>query len=151
MADISNNTPSNQNQTNPALDVKKKPSAVKRFFRKFLLFLGLFMLVLFLGIWAYFSFPYSKGNRAGALIKFSEKGYIFKTYEGEMNLGGVNPMPGNTIVNNIWTFSVKDKTVADDLMEMEGKEVRLHYIQYLGKLPWRGETEYMVDRVEEVQ
>ena len=151
MADTNNNTPSNQNQTNPTLEVKKKPSAVKRFFRKVMVFLILFVFLIGVGAWGYFSFPYSKGNRAGALIKFSEKGYIFKTYEGEMNLGGVNPMPGNTIVNNIWKFSVKDKTVADDLMEMEGKQVRLHYTQYLGKLPWRGDTEYMVDGVEEVQ
>jgi len=76
---------------------------------------------------------------------------VFKTYEGELNLGGVNALPGNTIVNNFWQFSVKDEVVALQLMEMEGKMVRLHYTEYLGKLPWRGETKYIVDDIKEIE
>jgi hypothetical protein len=128
----------------------KKPDKYKSIKRKFLAFFIFIIIICGVVLWGYFSFPYSKGNRAGLLYKFSNKGYLFKTYEGELNLGGVNPLPGNTIVNNFWQFSVKDDGVASQLMELEGKVVRLHYIEYLGNLPWRGDTKYIVDEIKVV-
>ena len=92
-----------------------------------------------------FNFTYSEGNRAGVLIKFSKKGYIFKTYEGELNLGGVGNLPGTAQMNQVWLFSVKDQPVADSLMTMEGKKVSLHYKQVLKNTWWNGETDYFVD------
>lgn len=95
---------------------------------------------------------FSDGYRAGTLIKFSRKGYIFKTYEGELNQGGiVNPTPGTAMVNQIWEFSVKEKEVARKLEKMEGKVVRLHYKQYNKMFPWEGDTNYLVDGVEVVE
>jgi hypothetical protein len=84
-----------QNTKTPA--PKKGKSKIKSFFQK--LFLSIFLLiVLFVaGFILYSNYTYSDGNRAGILIKFSKKGYIFKTHEGELNLGGINPMPGNTM------------------------------------------------------
>ncbi len=102
----------------------------------------------------YFNFGavFSDGYRAGTLIKFSRKGFVFKTYEGELNQGGiVNPTPGTAMVNQIWTFSVKDKEVAKKLEKMEGKVIRLHYRQYNKMLPWEGDTKYLVDEVEVVE
>ncbi len=92
-------------------------------------------------------FTYSQGNRAGLLVKFSQKGYVFKTYEGELNLGGVNTDPKAGLMNNMWDFSVKDKTAADQLMQMEGKYIRIHYKQVLKHFVWQGETDYFVDSV----
>ncbi len=128
-----------------------KPDRYKSLKRKIFGFLIALILIAGVTTWGYFSFPYSKGNRAGLLYKFSNKGYIFKTYEGELNLGGINAIPGNTIVNNLWQFSVKDANVASQLMEMEGKIVRLHYIEYLGRVPWRGDTKYIVDEIKVVE
>ena len=97
------------------------------------------------------TFTYSEGNRAGRLIKFSHKGYLFKTYEGELNLGGINTVNGGMLVNNMWLFSVTDNAVADSLSRLEGKDIRLHYKEKMATLPWRGDTKYIVDRVIEVK
>ena len=102
------------------------------------------------GFYFYTQFTYSEGERAGLLIKFSNKGYFFKTYEGELNLGGVNTSPNAGLMNNIWAFSVNDSKTAKDLEKMEGKYIRLHYRQIMKNLPWQGETVYFVDKVESV-
>lgn len=117
--------------------------------------LGLLALLVLIGAGSvmYFNYGavYSDGYRAGTLIKFSRKGFVFKTYEGEINQGGIaNPSPGTAMMNQIWQFSVKDKEVADKLNKLEGQVVRLHYRQYNKMLPWEGDTNYLVDGVEEV-
>lgn len=95
-------------------------------------------------------YTYSDGNRAGRLIKFSHKGYVFKTYEGEMNLGGINATNGGVLINNMWQFSVSDKSVADSLSRLEGKDITVHYEEKMSTLPWRGDSRYIVDKVVEV-
>ena len=89
---------------------------------------------------------YSEGERAGVLQKFSKRGWICKTYEGELALyvvGGVAPQ--------IWNFSVRDEAVAGQLHAAVGQQVRLHYAEHRG-LPTDcfGETDYFVERVEVV-
>ena len=122
---------------------------MKRFF---LVALGIILVFAILFIIANLTFTYSEGNRAGRLIKFSNKGFIFKTYEGELNLGGVtNATNGNIMMNYMWDFSVVDKAVADSLAKMEGKDIRVHYKEKLTKLPWRGETKFIVDNVEVIR
>jgi len=63
---------------------------------------------------AYFicNYTYSDGNRAGVIIKFSRKGFIFKTYEGELNIGGMGNIPGTAQMNQVWDFSVRDQAIA---------------------------------------
>lgn len=112
------------------------------------------IIVVFLAIFSIgrYSFTYSEGNRAGRLIKFSKQGFMFKTYEGEMNLGGVTNSANNSMMMNyMWDFSVVDQTVADSLLKLEGKDISVHYTQKIGKLPWRGDTKYIVDRIVEVR
>lgn len=111
-------------------------------------------IVLVLGGYMFFNYGavYSDGYRDGTLIKFSRKGYIFKTYEGELNQGGIaNPTPGTAMMNQIWHFSVKDDAEAEKLNQMGGKVVRLHYKQYNKNFIWEGETPYIVDSAELVQ
>jgi len=119
--------------------------------RRFLGWLVL-IIVIFLSIYILLNvaYTYSEGNRAGKLIKFSHRGYVFKTYEGEMNLGGINTTNGGVLINNMWLFSVSDKSVADSLSHLEGKDITVHYKEKLSTLPWRGDTKYIVDRVVEV-
>ena len=112
------------------------------------------VVVLVIGVSVYFNYyaVYSEGYRAGTLIKFSKKGYALKTYEGELNQGGINnPVPGTAMTNQIWKFSVKSDAVAEKLMKMEGKVVRLHYKQYNKMFAWEGDTDYLVNDVEVVE
>ena len=112
------------------------------------------IIVVFLAIFliARYSYTYSEGNRAGRLIKFSKQGFMFKTYEGEMNLGGVTNAANNSMMMNyMWDFSVTDESVADSLLMLEGKDISVHYKEKMAKLPWRGDTKYIVDKVVEVR
>lgn len=109
---------------------------------KFLLTVLLFLVTAYLLI--AFNWSYSVGNRAGYIQKFSEKGWICKTYEGEL---AMTTVPGVAPV--LWGFSMWDQRVADDLSKVIGKRVILHYKEYR-YLPTTcfGETGYFVDRVE---
>ena len=98
-----------------------------------------------------FNYTYSEGSRAGVLIKFSKKGYVFKTYEGELNIGGMGNIPNTAQVNSIWAFSVRDNATADILMKLEGKQLSLHYQQIIKNMVWDGETDYFVDGVKVIE
>jgi hypothetical protein len=98
-----------------------------------------------------FNYTYSEGSRAGVLIKFSKKGYVFKTYEGELNIGGMGNIPNTAQVNSMWDFSVRNNAVADSLMKLEGKKVSLHYREVVKNLVWDGETKYFVDGVKVIE
>ena len=95
-----------------------------------------------------FYFVFGSGVKAGELNLFVYKGYVFKTYEGRLIQAGYNSKNSNaTIQSNEFNFSVKDKHVAEQLERCAGKFVELHYKEYLGALPWRGMTNYVVDSV----
>jgi flagellar basal body-associated protein FliL len=98
-----------------------------------------------------FFFVFGTGVKAGELNLFVYKGYVFKTYEGRLIQAGYNSKnSNNTIQSNEFNFSVKDKKVAKQLERCTGKMVELHYKEYLGTLPWRGMTKYVVDSVYSV-
>ena len=93
--------------------------------------------------WFTLSWSYSEGERAGFLQKFSKKGWICKTWEGEILLSS---MPG--AIPERFAFSVRDDQVAKDLMAATGKRVVLSYAQHKG-VPTScfGETEHFVEKV----
>jgi hypothetical protein len=109
-----------------------------------------YVLVLLLALFAAYSlltlwWSYSEGERVGILQKLSRKGWVCKTYEGELALyvvSGVAPQ--------IWTFTVRDPKVAERLNHVLGERVRLHYSEHVG-LPTScfGDTRYFVDSVNE--
>ena len=125
------------------------------------LIVGIFAtLFIVLGSIVYFRyyFVYSEGTRVGILYKFSKKGAIFKTYEGEMVLPGIKFRQQNSgVSSNMFLFSVDDPVLADSLMNCQGMEVELHYSQYNAGLPWRGDTyenqegQYVVDRLVRIK
>lgn len=95
------------------------------------------------------SWTYSEGTRAGQLIKLSEKGVVFKTHEGELNLGGLRTGNANDgLEGNLWQFSVLDDIVIRDLEAAEGKRVKLHYKERYKSMPWQGETNYFITNIE---
>jgi hypothetical protein len=104
----------------------------------------------FLVYWNYFN-TYSEGNRSGILQKFSKKGNIFKTYEGELIMSSIASTGNTTIASEKFFFSVKDENVAIKLFDLEGKKVTLHYEQKRHHLPWNGETDYFVNRIVRVE
>lgn len=93
--------------------------------------------------WAALTWSYSEGERAGVLQKFSRKGWICKTYEGEL---AMTPVPGAAPV--IWNFSVRTEAVAAQLRDAIGNPVALHYTEHRG-VPGTcfAETNYFVDSV----
>ncbi len=131
--------------------VKQGVSRTKRFLRKLLIY-GLVALVIGgIGFLVWSNWTYSEGVRAGYLIKLSRKGYVFKTYEGQLNLGGFRDSDQGNIVGNTWEFSVGDKEVFEKLQKLEGRKVNLHYKEIVRAMPWQGDTDYFVYKVEEEQ
>lgn len=125
--------------------LKRVGGGVKKFLRIF------FVLLLLAGggffYWKYY-FTYSSGNRYGLLQKFSHKGNLFKTYEGEMILSSIKSNMNVALASEKFFFSVTDKNVANELMNAQGKFVTIHYEEKNGTLSWRGDTPYIVDSVK---
>ena len=85
---------------------------------------------------------YSEGVRAGELVKFSHKGMVIKTWEGEISQG--------VSLAQLFKFSVEDKEkqVIEDLNRLQGKYVKLHYKERYKTLFWLGDTKYFITKVE---
>ena len=96
-----------------------------------------------------FFFVYSEGVNEGDINYFQKEGFVFKTYEGKMIQTGVKSVKGaqGTIQSNEFKFSVESEKVAAQLNEISSVGVRLYWKRYLGTLPWRGNSEYVVDSV----
>lgn len=99
------------------------------------------------GYYCWRTFTYSDGSRAGILYKVSKKGYLFKTFEGQLHQGGSVMISDQSIFN----FSAENKTIYLQLQQMEGKNVRLYYHELNNAFPWQGDTNYMVYKVEPVE
>jgi hypothetical protein len=128
-------------------------STPRRFTRMLALLAVLIVLGLGLWTWLTLAWAYSDGERAGVLQKFSRKGWVCKTQEGEIALyygGGQYLGPGAS--PQMWDFSVRDKTVAAQLDKAVGHRVQLHYTEHPG-VPSScfAETRYFVDRVTDEQ
>ena len=84
---------------------------------------------------------FSDGTRSGELIKFSHKGYIFKTWEGELSQG----LSGS----QKFAFSVMDNQpeVIEQMKLNQGKFVKIEYIERYGTFSWWGETNYYITKV----
>ena len=136
---------------NESLGQKVKRKTVS-FFKKFIL------TVVILGI-AVFSFlywgTYETGIMAGKVLRISEKGVIFKTYEGKLNLETFGALKGTSPIAESFDFSVENsnveviKTLQD--VALSGERVNLHFKKRYAQFPWRGETRYFVTEVERIK
>lgn len=97
--------------------------------------------------WFVLTWSYSSGERAGYVQKLSKKGFIVKTWEGELAMVSI---PGT--LPEIFRFTVREDSIAAKINTSLGKRVRLHYEQHIG-VPTTlfGETEYFVTNVEVVE
>ena len=76
---------------------------------------------------------------------------IFKTFEGELNLGGLRMGDQvDALEGNIWSFSVIKEEVLDEVRKYEGKRVKLLYKQRFKSMPWQAKTNYIVVGVEAI-
>ena len=125
----------------------------KRKWKKILLLTLLSLVILFITYVYICGLTYSTGARTGIVIKISQKGYLFKTYEGELNLGGISEGDGTIMPTRIWQFSVQrnDTATYNALTNTQGKHVRLHYREVYKKFFWQSETPYFVEKVEIVK
>jgi hypothetical protein len=116
--------------------------------RKFLLLVVLGVVVILGGYIGYrYYFVFGRGVKAGELNYFVEKGYVFKTYEGRLIQTGYRSKQPGALQSNEFQFSVADERVAQQLMTASGKFVELHYKEYLGAIPWRGYSNFIVDSI----
>ena len=110
--------------------------------RKIVLYIALSLTLIIVG---YFSFiyyvPYSEGVRSGELIKISHKGFVVKTWEGELSQGISGAQ--------IFAFSVMDnqEVIIEDLKKWQGKKVTLEYEERYKTFFWWGDTRYFVTKV----
>ncbi len=100
-----------------------------------------------------FYFVFGEGVKAGDLNQVMYKGYVFKTYEGRLIQSGLRGTGKGTngMESYVFEFSVENGELADSLMRCSGKTVELHYKEYLGTLPWRGQQKYIVDNILSVR
>lgn len=102
-------------------------------------------IVALFSIWYAFVYfvTYSEGTRSGELIKFSNKGVVFKTWEGEISQGISGAQ--------IFSFSVEDKNDAliKKLETLQGRYVKVNYKERYAKITWLGDTKYFITDVTE--
>ena len=109
-------------------------------FTAFLVVVVLPVLVFTLWTLATLKYTYSKGDRVGYNQKFSRKGWVCKTWEGEL---AITNQPGQA--PQIFAYSVRDDAVAQRVRQLEGQRVALTYEQHVHvPLSCFGETEYFV-------
>ncbi len=126
--------------------------SLKKVKRGFLITISVVIGLALAGFGIYSTMSFSEGARIGNVIKISKKGVVFKTWEGQLNLGAMTSQNGDGIPNTIWEFSVpKSNTqVLDDINKAieQNKRVRLHYDEKYIQLEWRGDTRYLITKVD---
>ena len=104
------------------------------------------LVLAFLFWWNYY-YVFGEGVKSGELNYVVKKGNIFKTYEGKLIQTGFKSKSVGTVQSYEFEFSVADDSIANVLMNNSGKYFDLHYKEYKGTIPWRGYSNYIVDKI----
>ena len=141
----------NENDVKVSAEVQPKKSHTLRKIGCWVAAIAVVAIAVF--VYVKFYFVFADGVKAGELNYFTNKGYVFKTYEGKLIQAGFKSPKSNggTIVSNAFSFSVEDKAVEDKQMRCSGKTVELRYNEYLGTLPWRGVSKFVVTEIVSVR
>jgi hypothetical protein len=114
-------------------------------------FLRIFLIIIIAGLIFFLYYRYfwvfGEGVKAGQLNQVVKKGFIFKTYEGILIQTGFKGSAAGTIQSYEFKFSVVNEEVANKLMMNSGKVFELHYKEYMGTVPWRGVSVFVVDSI----
>ncbi len=119
-------------------------SGIRRFTRTILVVLALGLIIF---IYFRFFFVFGDGVKSGHLNYAVKKGNLFKTYEGKLIQEGYRSKTAGAIQSYEFEFSIKSKAIYDILSANSGKRFDLHYKEYHGVVPWRGNTKYIVDSI----
>jgi hypothetical protein len=120
----------------------------KRIWNIFLIIVVLFIIGF---IYTKYFYVVGTGVKSGQLNYVVYKGYLFKTYEGRLIQAGFKTSTGSAVQSNEFIFSVSKKDVAEKLLLQGGKNVDLQYREYMGALPWRGYSKYVVDSIISIE
>lgn len=117
--------------------------------KKILLFLTILIALTF----AFFYWgKYETGIMAGKVLRISQKGFIFKTHEGKLNLETFGALKGTSPIAESFDFSVEnsDTSVINSLQQVSltGERVNLYFTKRYMVFPWRGDSKYFVTKVE---
>ena len=134
----------------PSADAPAPPVPLKKKRNKLRIALLVLVLVpaviIALWIWVALGYTYASGERAGYVQKISKKGWVCKTWEGELAMAN---LPGT--MPQIFSFTVRTDSIANLLEKNIGKQVSITYEQHRGILTTCfGETQYFVTRVQRV-
>lgn len=129
---------------------------VKRTTRKVVrLFIITLLIVLVGGFCFLYWGTYEDGVMAGKVLRISQKGVMFKTFEGKINLETFGALKGTSPIAEAFDFSV-EKSDQDLIKELEtvalsGERVNLYFVKRYLTFPWRGDTKYFATRIERLQ
>lgn len=155
MSSIKKQFDETKKEWNEAVDEKKARvkksishgiSRAKFWGKRFLITVLILGVLSIVGFFLWGNYTYSEGTRAGTLIKISKKGYIFKTYEGQLKLGGID-LKKEDGLSDTWSFSVKKGDLYEKLQSMQGSKVVLYYKEINYAMPWQGDTDYFIVNV----
>jgi len=129
---------------------------VKRKTMSFVKKTAIVLVVLGLATFSFFYWmTFESGIMAGKGLRITEKGVLFKTYEGKLNLETFGALKGSSPIAESFDFSVEssEKDVIKALQEvaLSGERVNLHFKKRYATFPWRGETKYFITEVERVK
>ena len=98
---------------------------------------------------------YERGVMAGKVLRVTQKGVIFKTYEGKLNLETFGALKGTSPIAESFDFSVESdqEAVIKELEQvaLSGERVNLKFVRRFAVFPWRGDTKYFVEGVERLK
>ena len=148
MDDSTSETISSADNDSPPMSAKSRPPKHKRWVWILVLVVVVLPAALFAG-WTAIAlrWAYARGERAGYIQKFSQKGWVCKTWEGEIAMVNV---PG--AAQERFAFTVRDDSIANEITRLMGSHVAITYEQHRG-VPGAcfGETEYFVTAVSAVR
>lgn len=138
------------------MEVESFGTKVKRTTRKILKIIFITLLIVGIGVFSFMYWAtYEDGVIAGKVLRVSQKGMIFKTYEGKINLETFGALKGASPIAESFDFSVekREKELIKQLQQvsLSGERVNLYFVKRYMTFPWRGDTKYFITRVERVE
>jgi len=137
-----------KDQTQPVME-GSVGGKIKRIIKRIVLI----VILLGVGVLAYLYWgKFESGYKSGKILGVSEKGILFKTYEGKLNVDAFGTLKGVSPIAEVYDFSV-EKSDTELLKELEevalsGEHVNLHFIKRYIAFPWRGDTKVFATKVE---
>jgi hypothetical protein len=138
------------------MEVETFGARLKRRTKKIVKLVFISLLVIATAVFAFLYWAtYEEGVMAGKVLRISEKGMLFKTYEGKINLETFGALRGASPIAESFDFSVykSENELIEELrkVSLSGERVNLYFEKHYLTFPWRGDTKYFATRVERLE